>query len=219
MPKPTKHTVMITIEQASKLLGVHKSTLSVRMKANGWTLQEAIDAGGSQKRKIAVGDKFGHLTVIEVLSSKRGGNARVVAECECGAHKETLALQLRSRNVVSCGKCDLGKELHGRSGTSTYRCWSNMKERCNNPNRKDYPQYGGRGIQVCDAWMKSFTAFLRDMGERPEGLSLDRTDVNGNYEPGNCKWATKSEQSSNRRPYRHFGKYTRLRKAEITDVV
>ena len=84
------------------------------------------------------------------------------------------------------------------SETPGYNSWSNMRSRCNNPNNQDYSQYGGRGITCCDRW-KRFANFLEDMGERPEGLTIDRIDVNGNYEPSNCCWATPKEQNSNKR--------------------
>jgi hypothetical protein len=80
----------------------------------------------------------------------------------------------------------------------TYQSWSHMKTRCQNPNCLAYKYYGGRGITVCNAWQK-FENFFADMGERPEGLTLDRRDNDGNYEPGNCKWSTKKEQQNNRR--------------------
>jgi hypothetical protein len=84
-----------------------------------------------------------------------------------------------------------------RSRTPTYVSWASIAPRCGNPNHPAYPRYGGRGITVCERWA-SFENFLADMGERPAGLSLDRIDNNGNYEPGNCRWATPKEQSSNR---------------------
>ena len=106
------HTVLLTVKQAAKILGVSESTIAWRMRAHGLTLQQAINAGGSMKPKIAPGDKFGSLTVVSVLPSKKGGNARVLVRCACGGELEVLALQVQSRNVVSCGLCNIGKELH-----------------------------------------------------------------------------------------------------------
>ena len=80
-----------------------------------------------------------------------------------------------------------------------YRIWSSMKQRCYDPNVKAYEYYGGRGIKVCDRWLNSFYDFLCDMGKRPNGTSIDRKDVNGNYEPENCRWATKHQQMANKR--------------------
>lgn len=89
---------------------------------------------------------------------------------------------------------------HGMSGTRTHTSWVSMKTRCLNKNCKGYPSYGGRGISICDRWLNSFVSFMEDMGERPEGTSLDRyPDNNGNYEPSNCRWATSSQQSRNKR--------------------
>jgi hypothetical protein len=87
---------------------------------------------------------------------------------------------------------------HGYRHTPTYQTWIDMRRRCVNPRHRFYPNYGGRGIAVCHEWATSFEAFLRDMGEKPAGKSLDRIDNDGNYEPGNCRWATQAEQSRNR---------------------
>ncbi|WVQ00651.1 hypothetical protein [Synechococcus phage MC09] len=90
------------------------------------------------------------------------------------------------------------REQHRRSKTREYNSWAQMRSRCNNPNNPAYSNYGGRGVSVCEEW-ESFSQFLLDMGARPVNTSLDRIDNSGNYEPGNCRWASKTEQQRNRR--------------------
>lgn len=132
--------------------------------------------------------------------------------CECGQETYVSAANLRNGTTNSCGclRAQLnGKRLttHGKTKSSTYRVWSGMRTRCTNPKSTNYSSYGGRGIQCCDRW-KSFEVFLEDMGEKPEGKSLDRIDVNGNYEPLNCKWSSPVEQAQNRRKTKLINKNT-----------
>lgn len=125
-----------------------------------------------------------------------------------------------SRNKGRVGvRVDFGRPLsHGhcvrRKESPTYKTWMMMRTRCNNPNYDGFADYGGRGVKVCERW-NVFENFLEDMGERPEGTSIDRIDVDGNYEPGNCRWADKYEQGENMRPGRYwlFGKYQTVRAA------
>lgn len=152
---------------------------------------------------ITIGDKFGRLLVTGApikLTDK--GRWRVQCLCECGNDCDVECKKLLSGHTKSCG-CLWRKHGHA-SGTeaasSTYGSWSGAKSRCHNPDDPAYQTYGGRGIAMCDRWLNSFEDFLADMGERPEGKTLDRyPDVDGNYEPGNCRWATPIEQSNNKR--------------------
>lgn len=127
-----------------------------------------------------------------------------VCQCDCGTIFEKPGCKLRNGVAKSCG-CLRGKchkthgQTVGKKPTRTYNSWQSMIARCTKPHLKTWADYGGRGITFCERW-KSFENFFDDMGERPEGMTLDRKDVNGNYEPGNCKWSTYKEQSNNKRP-------------------
>jgi hypothetical protein len=161
------------------------------------------------RKPVQVGEKFGKLTVIssaDPIPNKWGGNLyRVNAQCDCGRGIVVLESSLKSGNTKSCGCVFLsysrsGKaaRTHGMRKTSTYGIWAGMVQRCKNPNLPSFDAYGGRGILLCDRWRK-FENFLADMGERPPGKTLDRIDNDGNYEPGNCRWATDAQQRANKR--------------------
>lgn len=151
------------------------------------------------------GERFGRLLVVR--RAECAGRVRWECLCDCGATAIVLAESLQSGRTVSCGcfmmerhkASDNKNSTHRLSNTPTWVSWSSMKMRCTWPKFRGFHRYGGRGIQVCDRWANSFENFLADMGERPPGTTLDRFPNNdGNYEPGNCRWATHKEQSLNR---------------------
>lgn len=148
------------------------------------------------------GKRFGRLQVVDKVAPI-GAATAYLCLCDCGGRKIVRGASLRKGETTSCGcarseRMAAEKTTHGQYASPTYRSWRAMLARCHDKAHRQFKDYGGRGIAVHPSWL-IFEAFFSDMGVRPNGTTLDRRDNDGNYEPGNCCWSTRTEQNRNRR--------------------
>lgn len=187
------------------------------LRTNALTLGRTKSCGclkweRDREREDITGQVFGRLTALEFVGPHPDypNNSMWKCKCECGEEFITRIAHLKSGASQSCGCLNREKTStinfkHGLYQHHLYHTWALMRNRCNNPNSDSYKNYGGRGIKVCDEWNESFEAFHRDMAHtHKEGLTLERKDVNGNYSPENCVWATQEEQQNNKRNTRYI---------------
>lgn len=144
------------------------------------------------------GKQFGKWTVLKIDEN----NKYWICQCSCGVTRPVIKYNLTKGGSQSCGcyKAGIRHSYHGMTNTDEHNIWLGIKERCYSKSAKEYNRYGGRGIRMSQRWLDSFVNFYEDMGNRPSKLhSIDRINNDGNYEPSNCKWATRSEQQRNTR--------------------
>lgn len=147
-------------------------------------------------KRYSPGDVVGEITLLEYV-----GKRRWVVEYKCGHKGESTSGNVLNSRTGLCGQCARkipSKVVHGMTSTKEHGIWMGMKQRCYDKNCKDFSSYGGKGVEVAAEWVDCFVSFFEYMGECPDGMTIDRVDSNGNYEPGNVRWVTYSTQNHNR---------------------
>lgn len=181
-------------------------TLSDRLRRNVTTSCGCRKGEGSGRptSSFNIGDKYGKLTIVSTDLEIRRNHTYCFCKCECGNTKWYRFSHLKDGSIKSCICSRYTQNSYTITHQREYNSWSSMIHRCYTPTYSHYESYGGRGIKVCNWWKTSFVNFLNDMGVRPEGTTLDRINVDGNYEPRNCRWADAKTQSQNQRKVRDY---------------
>jgi hypothetical protein len=164
------------------------------------------------KVKDITGQRFGRLVTLQITKSTKRRDIQWLCQCDCGRKHITYGYLLRSGKTKSCGCGRSGVPRHGHAKRGMmhplYSRWAGMHDRCRNPNHKQFKDYGGRGIKVCERW-NDFAKFLDDVGEPPTFKhTIGRIDNNGNYEPNNFRWETRKENNNNQRPRKRIDQFT-----------
>jgi hypothetical protein len=167
------------------------------------------------------GERFGRLTVVKCVGRQAERRLAWLCKCDCGSEKEVSGKNLRRGLTRSCGCLHRERAAqinasHGKTNSGSYRSYRSMLSRCYNENQDCYSKYGAVGVAVCERWRDSFENFYADMGDRPDGMTLDRKNPFGHYEPTNCRWSTHGEQAINRRGDMAIRLLTQLLAGEIT---
>ena len=207
--------------EENTFIGTYKEYLEEIRKRKENKKREEKQRKIEEYSKGVIGNKYNRLKVIEIEKNKRGIIWK--CECECGNIYSNYGKYIKYGSIKSCG-C-ISREIieNSISNKRIYKVWSSMIERCYNPNKKNYKNYGGRGIKVCDEWKNSSRAFIEwaynngyDENAKYGDCTIDRIDVNGNYEPNNCRWVDMKTQANNKRPYKREGRTYKVEGQELT---